>query len=174
MVKKKIVFFDADGTIWHPKKTKYTKHPVWLYRDRRIKNHAKHLIMTPSALSTIKKLKQRGIITVILSTYPQPPKEGDLLIEHKVKHFKLEKLFDEFHATRPYPESKGKMMLKILKKRKIPISKALMVGDSYKWDYQPAIKRDIDALLIESKYEPMKNQIKRTIKKLSDILKYIS
>ena len=30
---KKIIFFDGDGTLWYPKKTKYKEHPVWLYRD---------------------------------------------------------------------------------------------------------------------------------------------
>jgi hydroxymethylpyrimidine pyrophosphatase-like HAD family hydrolase len=30
---KKIIFFDGDGTLWYPKKTKYKEHPVWLYID---------------------------------------------------------------------------------------------------------------------------------------------
>ena len=173
-MKKKIIFFDGDGTLWYPKKTKHTKHPIWFYRDKRIKNHANHLIMIPSVLSTIKKLKKMGIITVILSTHPHPPKEAEALINHKVKHFKLKSLFDEVHATRDYHKSKGEFILKILKKRKIPKSKALMVGDIYEWDYKPAKERGIDALLIESEYEPMKSKIKRTIKKLSDIFEYVS
>ena len=173
-MKKKIIFFDGDGTLWHPKKTGYSKHPVWLYKDRRFKNYTNHLIMTPSALSTIEKLKRMGIITVVLSTHPHPPKEADAIIKHKIKHFELEELFDEVHATRVDPVSKGELMLKILKKRKIPKSKALMVGDSYKWDFEPAKDVGVDALLIESEYEPMKSQVKRTIKKLSDIFAHIS
>lgn len=51
---KKIIFFDGDGTLWYPKKTKYSKHPVWIYKDKRIKNH---LTMTQTSVSTIKKLK---------------------------------------------------------------------------------------------------------------------
>lgn len=169
-MKKKIIFFDGDGTLWYPKKTKYARHPVWLYKDKRFKNHINHLIMTPSALSTIKKLKQMGILTIVLSTHPHPPKEADAIINHKIKHFKLDKLFDEVHATRVHSGSKGEVMLKILKRRKIPKSKALMVGDSYIWDFKPAEENGIDALLIESEYEPMKKQAK-TIKKLSDIFK---
>jgi len=49
----------------------------------------------------------------------------------------------------------------------------LMVGDSYRWDFEPAKEKGIDALLIESEYEPMKKQVKRTIKKLSDIFTHI-
>jgi len=80
------------------------------------------------------------------------------------------------HATpnKGINKSKERKIIQILKKRKIPKSKALMIGDSYKWDFEPAKKNGIDALLIESCYEPKKKQIKRTIKKLSDIFTYIS
>ena len=170
---KKIIFFDGDGTLWYPKKTRHTKHPVWLYKDQRIKKHTNHLIMIPSTLLTIKRLKRMGIITIILSTHPHPPKEADAIIKHKVKHFKLKELFDEVHATRVHRESKGEFMLKILKRRKIPKTKALMVGDSYQWDYKPAMTRGIDALLLISEYEPMTKRINRTIRKLKEVLKYI-
>lgn len=173
-MKKKIIFFDGDGTLWYPKKTKRAKHPVWLYQDKRFKNYTNHLVMTPSAFSTIKRLRKEGIVTVILATHPQPPKEADAIIKHKIKHLELKGLFDEVHATREYHGSKGEFMLKILKIRKIPKSKALMVGDSYKWDIEPAKRRGIDALLIESEYEPMKKNVKTTIKKLSDIFAHIS
>lgn len=114
-----------------------------------------------------------GIITIILSTHPHPPKEADVMIRHRVRHFRLEKLFDEVHATRVSPDSKGEFMLKILKRREMPKSKALMVGDSYTWDYKPARERGIDALLIESEYEPMAKRIRRTIKKLDDLFEHI-
>ncbi len=172
-MKKKIVFFDADGTLWYPEKTKRAKHPVWLYRDCRYKNHVDHIILTPTTLETVLELKRLGVITVILSTHPHPPKEADALINHKVKHFMLDELFDEVHATREYHGSKGEFILKILKERKISKSKALMVGDSYKWDYTPAVERGIDAVLVETEYEPMKEHAEETIKKLSDVLKYV-
>ena len=171
---KKIIFFDGDGTLWYPKKTKRKKHPVWLYRDKRIKNHVNHLMMIPSVLTTIKKLKRIGIITIVLSTHPHPPKKADAIVNHKIKYFKLGKLFDEVHATRDYQGSKGEFILKILKQRKIQKSKALMVGDSYEWDYKPAKEIGIKALLIKSEYEPMAKKVKNSINKLSDIFKYIS
>ncbi len=172
-MKKKIIFFDGDGTLWYPKKTKYTKHPVWLYKDKRFKNHTNHLVMTPSALTTIRTLKKMGILTIVLSTHPHPPKEADAIINNKIRHFELDKLFDEVHATREHSGSKGEFMVEILRRRKIPKSKALMVGDSYRWDFEPAKENGIDALLIESEYEPMKKQVAKTIKKLSDIFMHI-
>ena len=63
-----------------------------------------------------------------------------------------------------------------LKKRKIPKSQALMIGDSYTWDYNPTRKVGIEARLIESNYwkkHPVGKRVKKTIKKLSDVLKIV-
>lgn len=176
-MKKKIIFFDGDGTLWYPKKTKYKEGPWWIYKlPEKSKEHNKHLMMTPSTLQTIKKLKKKGVILIILSTHPHTPKEADAIINQKIKHFKLDGLFDEVHATREYHGSKGEFIIKILKERKIPKSKALMVGDSYNWDYKPAKDKGIDALLIESEYMKKFTKDKRilkTIKNMKDILNYV-
>jgi FMN phosphatase YigB (HAD superfamily) len=127
-------------------------------------------------LKTLKELKKRGVKTVILSTHPHPPKEAQKVLEYKVKHFKLGKLFDEAHATREYHSSKGEFIVKILKEYNIAKKHALMVGDTYIWDYKSAKDVGVDALLIESVYrqnDPQGRRIKKTIKKLSDILKVI-
>jgi FMN phosphatase YigB (HAD superfamily) len=169
-MKKSIVFFDADGTIWYPRKTKREEHPVWLYRDSRYKNHEKHLVMAPTALDTIQELKKMSVITIILSTHPHLPKEADSLIQNKVRHFALADLFDEVHATREFAGSKGEFIERILAERKISKSKALMVGDSFKWDYNSAAEVGVDALLIETEYELEEVPVKNRIKKLSEIL----
>ena len=65
-----------------------------------------------------KKLKQRGIVTVILSTHPHPKQEAYGIINHKVRYFELDGLFDEVHATREYHASKGEYMTRILKKKR--------------------------------------------------------
>ena len=33
--KKKIVFFDGDGTLWYPKDTRHTEPPHWIYHEKR-------------------------------------------------------------------------------------------------------------------------------------------
>ena len=174
---KKIIFFDGDGTLWYPKSTKYSKKPHWIYlKSKNADNHYKHLIMTPTVLYTLKKLNRMGIVTILLSTHPHLQKEADSIINHKVKHFKLSEFFDEIHATREYHNSKGEFIVKILKERKLSKSKALMAGDHYHWDYEPAKNVGVDALLIESEYMQkiiQSRRIKRTIKKLSDIFNYI-
>ena len=177
MLTKKIIFFDGDGMLWYPKKTKYQKKPHWIYAlGGTLDFYCGLLVMTPTALDTLKKLKERGIITVILSTHPHPPKEADTIIKHKVSHFKLNEFFDEIHATRERQESKGEFIVRILKKHNIPKNRALMIGDSYLWDYKPARNVGVDALLIASDYQKSDKQgkrIQKTIEKLSDVLKYI-
>jgi FMN phosphatase YigB (HAD superfamily) len=177
MIAKKIIFFDGDGTLWYPKKTKYQKKPHWIYAlGGTLDFYCGLLIMTPTALDTLKKLKERGIITIILSTHPQPPKEADIIINHKVSHFKLNDFFDEIHATRERQESKSEFIVRILKKHNIPKNRALMIGDSYHWDYKPARNVGVDALLIASDYQKNDKQgkrIRKTIEKLSEVLKYI-
>jgi len=175
---KKIVFFDADGTLWYPKKTKYKEKPRWVYLlPGGLKEHKKHFIIIPTVLATLRKLRKMGIVTVLLSTHPFPPKVAAAMIKEKVKHFKVKELFDEVHATRDHYESKGEFMVRILKKRKIPKSQALMVGDNYRWDYRSAKIAGIDAVLIESDYlrnDRYGKNVKQTIKRLSGVFNYIS
>jgi magnesium-dependent phosphatase-1 len=168
MKNKAIIFFDGDGTLWYPIKTKHTVKPHWLYKDTSIKDCHPHLILIPTVENTLKKLKKMGIATVILSTHPHEKDEAYKIINKKVKYFNLAELFTEVHATREYYESKGEYITEILKRLNIPKTKALMIGDNYLWDYKPARKIGVDALLVESDYMKKDKRIK-TIKKLSDL-----
>jgi FMN phosphatase YigB (HAD superfamily) len=164
---KKIIFFDADGTLWYPHATKRTRHPVWLYFDEQLKhNYLEHMSLTPQAVETLKLLRQNGIITVILSTHPHEPEEAARILGEKVNHFELAELFDEVYATSEQPEAKGEKIGEVLKRHNLTKHDALMVGDSYKWDYIPAQSVQVDAVLINSDYhqenkenEPVENLI---------------
>lgn len=169
---KKIIFFDGDGTLWYPIKTKYTEKPHWLYKDKSIKDHHQHLMLIPTVESTLRKLKGMGILTVVLSTHPHEIDEAYRIINKKVEHFNLKELFTEVHATREYHESKGEYIVEILQKLNIPKAQALMVGDNYLWDYKPARDIRVDALLMRSDYMKKDERLK-TIKRLSDVFAYI-
>lgn len=83
---------------------------------------------------------------------------------------------DEVHATRESIESKGEFITKILQKRGFKKDDALMVGDHYELDYMSAINVNVDAVLIESDYMERiikKKNLKKTIRKLSEILAYL-
>ena len=132
-------------------------------------------MLIPTVLPTLRKLKKLGIILVVLSTNPYPPEEADASIKKRIKHFQLDELFDEVHATREYHGSKGEFMLKILRERGIPKNKAIMVGDSYNYDIKSALNVRIEGILIETEYNkhPANNRIKRKIRKMSEILNYV-
>ncbi len=172
---KKIIFFDGDGTLWYPRKTKYNEGPWWIYKltgDH--KAHTNHLMMIPGVLQVLKKLRKKGIVTIILSTHPHPPKTADEVINHKVKHFKLTNLFDEVYATREFHKSKGEFMLKILKERNISKKYALMIGDSYFWDYKSARDVGIDAFLINTDYNKQYPNVKRIKNKIENMKEIFS
>ncbi len=172
-LKKKIIFFDADCTLWYPIKTKHTEKPHWLYRDKNIKDVHDHLMMIPGMVTMLRKLKNQGVITIILSTHPHKKEEAYSIINKKIEYFKLEGLFTEVHATREYKASKGEYILEILKRLKIPKNKALMIGDNYEWDYKPARAVGVDALLVESLYMKKDKRLK-VLKKPSNIFDFYS
>jgi len=169
---KKIIFFDGDGTLWYPEKTKLKQKPHWVYKDKSIKNYLPHLVLIPTVKSTLKKLKEKGVITIILSTHPQPKKDAYEILNEKVSYFKISTLFDEIHATREYHKSKGEYILKILKKFNIPKSKALMVGDNYPWDYKCVKDIGVEALLVKTDYMKKDKRLK-VLEKFTDLLKCV-
>jgi len=174
---KKMIFFDGDGTLWHPKSSKYKKPHHVYHTPGTHKDHTAKMKITPTTYSTLKKLKREGIITVILSAHPQKLQEAKIVINHKMEHFNLSDLFNEAHATRGDTTSKPKYIKRLLKKYKIPKSQALMVGDTYEWDIKPVNRIGVDTLLIETSYNKNNHvvkRIKRKITKIEDVLNFIS
>lgn len=173
MKNKKIIFFDGDGTLWYPKSTKRTKKPHWIYEENKLeKDYLKHLILTSSAVQTLKKLKQQGYILVAISTHPHKLREANLLMKNKMAHLKIDSLLDYIYTSRPIASGKGEVIVRILKKLKLRKSEALIIGDSYKFDYMSARHVGVDALLIEAVYNKdyRLRYNPRTIKKLKDLL----
>ena len=150
---KKIIFFDGDGTLWYPKSTMQRKRPDWIYADNpKVEDYLHHLILTPSLLTTLKQLKKLDCFLVAISIHPHKRLEADIHMGVKMKHLKLDTLFDEFYTARPYVWGKAKVILSILKKKKIPKLQALLVGDSYKFDYLSARSIGVECLLIKTPY----------------------
>lgn len=150
---KEIIFFDGDGTLWYPKRTKQKVAPHWIYSDPEIGERYLHnMVLTPSVLASLKKLKKTGVFLVALSTHPHSRKEADVIMDKKIRHFKLDKIFDEIYTAKNHQAGKGGIILRVLKQKGIPKSRALMVGDSYRYDYLSARRVGVDALLIKSDY----------------------
>ncbi len=181
--KKKLIFFDADGTLWYPKRTKYNGRPWWIYFDDKTKdNPLVHLTLTPRVKTTLKKLKELGVQTVLIAQMPYPKYKANKLLTEKTKYFGIFKYFDQIRASHAgirasEPDPKDIAILEVIKDRKIPKSKALLVGDSYKFDYLAAKNCGIDCLLIDSfkhtkEYSEYK-RVKKRIKNIGELLDYV-
>ena len=181
---KRIIFFDGDGTLWYPKKTKYSKPPWSVYNDARTRrNPLKHQMLMPNVLKTLRYLKARGIKMAIISTQPDRCKKDrrERLLK-KLRYFGILEFFDYIEPSkvvskRDKPDSKGKQMISVLRRARLPKSSALMVGDLYGHDYLPARKAGIDAVLIDGFTYPRESagfsRVRRKIHDISGIKRYI-
>lgn len=174
-MKKKIIFLDGDGTIWYPSLTKRTQKPHWVYHDPETKdNFLEHMELTPNVKETIEKLKEKGIIFVLVSASPYAVELANKELEEKLEFFGMQDLFYAYRSSPgDRPEGKGELMLEIIGSLKLTKEDALMVGDSYFYDYLAAKDIGIDAFFIENESAKMPDEIPEDlqfIKEVSDLL----
>lgn len=174
-MKKKIVFLDGDGTIWYPKSTKRTQKPHWIYHDPATKdNYLEHLELAPKLKETAEKLKEKGIYLVVISANPYAEDIAIKEIKERLEHFGLINLFHSYRSSAgDNPEGKAEIMLEIIGALGLEKSDALMVGDSYFYDYLAAKNVGVDAFFIENTVSKMPEEIPgdlQTIKEVHDLL----
>jgi hydroxymethylpyrimidine pyrophosphatase-like HAD family hydrolase len=177
---KKIVFLDATGTLFYPKRTKNNSDPGFIQNKfkKDIDKLCNKLVLTPTTAYTLRVLKKKGIKRVIISAANRPHNIKKL--QQILKHFKIRDLIDEVHVVdiTSTGMSKVNAIKKILKRLKIPKKYALMVGDSYYLDYFRVKSSGVDAYLIYSKFmetKPWGDLVKKTrprIRKLKEILAF--
>lgn len=174
-MKKKIIFLDADGTLWYPKKTKRTEKPHWVYHDPLTKdNYLEHLTLAPKVRRTLKVLKDRGIYLVIVSAHPHTQEIAQAEMKEKLDYFQLTELFYSYQISiSSDPADKAIIIMNMLEALDLKKDDALMVGDSYLYDYKAAKDAGVDALFIENPVseisEPRPNDLK-SVKEISDLL----
>lgn len=174
-MKKKILFLDGDGTLWYPKKTLRTVKPHWVYLDAETKdNYLPHLVLTPKLKITLESLKARGLCLVVISANPFTEDLALKEIKKRLEHFGLIDLFYSYHSSKgDNPDDKAGVMLEVLEKLELQKSDALMVGDSYFYDYLAAKNVGIDAFFITNSAAKMPDTIPtdlRSITEVSDLL----
>ena len=174
-MKKKLIFFDGDGTLWYPSSTKRTQKPHWIYHDPETKdNFLRHLELIPNVRETLLNLKEKGILLVLISASPYPTEAADKELRERLEFFDLLELFHSYRSSQgDNPEGKGELMLEILESLKLAKEDALMVGDSYFYDYLAAKNVGIEALFIENTYARMPDERPedlQTINEVSDLM----
>lgn len=174
-MKKKLIFLDGDGTLWYPSSTKRSRKPHWIYHDPVTKDrYLEHMELAPNVKETLLKLREKGMILVLISASPHPAEVANKELREKLEFFGLLDLFHSYRSSLgDRPEGKGALILEILELLHLPKNDALMVGDSYSYEYLAAKDVGIDALFIENEYAKMPEEIPndlRTLKEVSDLL----
>jgi len=143
--------------------------------DKRYKKHEEHLELKPGVSKLLIKLKKEKIISVILSTSPHDKDVAQDNLARKLEYFEICNLIliDSYYATDDYPQSKGEFIEKILREKKLIKKDALMVGDSYGWDYKPAQDVGVDAILIDSEYEDQSKKTSNIIDQLGELDQFL-
>jgi phosphoglycolate phosphatase-like HAD superfamily hydrolase len=177
-MQKKLIFFDGDGTLWYPKKTKRTQKPHWIYSDPKTKDsYLEHLELTPGTKEVFNYLHQKNIYIVVVSANPFPEDVANIELKEKLKYFNLIDLVYAYRSSSgDNPDGKATIMLEIIRTLKLKKEQALMVGDSYFYDYLAAKNIGIEALFIKNSVSKMPEKIPnnlKTIREVSDLMAII-
>jgi phosphoglycolate phosphatase-like HAD superfamily hydrolase len=170
-MKKKILFLDGDGTLWYPSSTKRTQKPHWVYHDEKTKdNYLEHIELTPGTKEALELFHKKGLYLVVVSANPYDEETAVKEIKERLNHFGLSELFYACRASEGNdPNGKTAIMLEIIKELGLKKEDALMVGDSYFYDYLAARESGIDAFFIDNAVSKMPETIPSDLKSISEV-----
>jgi phosphoglycolate phosphatase-like HAD superfamily hydrolase len=170
-MKKKIIFFDGDGTLWYPTSTKRTKKPHWIYHDPLTKdNYLEHLTLAPGTKEALEAFKGKGVYLVVVSANPYAEELAVKETKERLGYFGINKLFYSCRASAgDDPNGKVAIILDTIKELNLTKEDALMVGDSYFYDYLAPRQAGIDAFFIENEVSKMPDEIPTDIQKVKEV-----
>ncbi len=148
----KVVFFDAEGTLYIPKKGKRPED-FWDRGEHTLERAKEHFELNCCVNQTLENLKERDYLMAVVS------KHKDHLLPDLLKHFGI----DGYFSGVMIGEDKAHMMLDFLTDKDIPKNEAIIVGDTLEMDIQPAEKVGITGLHLDGK----------KMKCVRDLLRYI-
>jgi HAD superfamily hydrolase (TIGR01549 family) len=174
-MKKKIIFLDGDGTLWYPKLTKRNEKPHWIYEHPDTKdNYLEHLELTPKIKETLEILKSKSIYLVVVSANPREENIAVKEIQERLKYFDLEKYFYNVRASSGSDsKDKGRIILEEITKLNLQKEDALMIGDSYKYDYLAAESVGVDAFWIKNSLNKIDEEEILKIKNINEVFDLI-
>lgn len=131
-MKKKIIFFDGDGTLWYPAATKRTQKPHWVCHDEKTKDsYLEHMELTPGTKGALEHFREKRIYLVVISANPYDEVIATKEIGERLSHFGLSELFYACRASDgSNPDGKAATMLEVIEKLGFTKDDALMVGDA--------------------------------------------
>lgn len=156
-MKKKILCFDGDGTLWYPSTTKRTQKPHWIYHDSQTKDHYLNFLeLVPQVKNMLTLFREKDMVLAVISASPYSTDIAQAELRKKLIHFDLLDLFHSYHSSDGNaPDDKGRVLLHIIDSIGCRRSDMLMIGDSYAYDHLAARKVGVDTVLIASEYIDM-------------------
>jgi FMN phosphatase YigB (HAD superfamily) len=152
---KKIVFFDAEGTLWVTR-SNFSTNDYW--KDPGLGSARRVFEVDPDASEVLRKLRTHGIRTVVVSRHVAP------LLNELLDHFGLRDLFDEVLVV----WDKAAAIQQYLGSHGLDASQAAMVGDTLEVDVLPAASIGVSSYLIDR--TPGENRQAHEMARLSDVL----
>lgn len=149
---KTTIFFDGDGTLWYPATTRRSRKPHWVYEDPAIADPITEMIATPGAVSCLRHLGRLGVRRVLLSTSPLPEPEALAHRRAIAGRVGILRLLDDVLVAPARPDGKGLQISAYLRKHQLTAESALMVGDTYVYDYLAAAAVGVEGVLLGSEY----------------------
>lgn len=133
--------------------------------------------LAPKVKETLLRLKEMGLTLVLVSASPYSTKTANRELREKLEFFGVLDLFHSYRSSPgDRPEGKGELMLEIIESLNLTKEDALMVGDSFFYDYLAAKNIGIDAFFIENESAKMPEEIPlnlQTLKEVSDLLEIL-
>jgi FMN phosphatase YigB (HAD superfamily) len=134
---QRVVFLDAEGTLYIPKKGR-TFDDFWEGGEHTLERAMENFELNDGVKETLNELLKMGHELVVVSLHKEELLE-DLLIQLGIRKFFAEVLVNG---------DKGVEMSKYLEEMNIPKENALIVGDKYDIDIEPAKRVGIRGLLL--------------------------
>lgn len=161
-MKPKIIFLDADGTLWnfhdlnaHARKRRLSKATLDSY-----------------TLPLLKALKRKRIPVIIISYQSFTTRSyAKRKLLRWLRHFKLSSYISEIHIAHKRFNPKSKVIRSVLTCYALSPQQALFIGDRYRWDYCEARKAGVHALLLNKPENKSYRVPKTTLKEVLQSLR---
>jgi FMN phosphatase YigB (HAD superfamily) len=134
---QRIVFFDAEGTLYVPKKGR-SFDDFWEGGEHTLERALENFELNDGVIETLKELLKKRTKLVVVSVHKEDLLPG-LLEDLGVR---------EYFADVLVNGDKGDVMMKYLNDNNIPKENAMIVGDKYDIDIEPARRVGIKGLLL--------------------------
>lgn len=130
-----MVFFDAEGTLYVPRKGKRLED-FWNCGEHSLERAIDYFELNDGVKRTLEELTGRGTLMAVVSVHK------DHLLPRLLEHLDIADYFEEIMIN----GDKGRLMSTFLWQRGIQKESALMVGDTYGIDIEPAKREGIRSL----------------------------